>query len=309
MIISRRAIAPAALALSMSVLIAAKTPAPNPSFTPALAYRYTSGNAQDIRLGNADGSAAVLLVRANYSQNSGTRITRLSLAPLSQRQLVYVDNESPSSRLVRLVSWSQPEAGGPIKPVPDANPLFTAPIGFSIGDVDFSPDGTQVAVVGESGSNNSSLRLFDVSSRKQVGEPIPLPYGALRVSWRSDGALFMSYGTQASVYQNGVQTPLWNFPIDGRADTYNVSSSNVVLSHNGYLWRWDGVSVQGDSPVLSPLGTPHYSFDASVRCDDQAIIHRTGATKRKVYVFADGNDHLYSSDGNISFPTYPNGCG
>lgn len=118
----------------------------------------------------------------------------------------------------------------------------------------------------------------------------------------------MSYGGQASVYQSGVQTPLWNFSLDGRADTYNVSPSNVVLSHNGYLWRWDGASVQGDSPVLSPLGTPHYSFDASVSCDDQAIIQRTGAKKRRVYIFAGGSDRLYLSDGNISFPTYPNSC-
>lgn len=308
MINTRRMIASPALAVSMLMLVAAQRPSPTPTFAPALAYRYTSGSTQDIRLGNADGSAAVLLVRVNYSSRNGAPISRFSLAPLSQRRLAYIDNQDPKSRKIRLVSWSQSNAGGPIAVAPDAEPLFSAPDGFWIGDVAFSPDGSQVAVVGESRDGNSTLRLFDVTLRTQIGDPIPLPYGALYLSWRSDGALFMSYGSQASVYQDGTQTPLWNFPMDGRADTSNVAPSNVVLSYNGYLWRWDGSSVQGDAPVLTRLGTPVYSFDVSVRCDDQAIIHRTGAMKRKVFIFAGGVDQLYSSDDNITFPSYPNSC-
>ena len=103
--------------VSAFLLGAAKPANPPPApFVPALAYKYGS---QDIRLANADGSQAVLLVR----RPSGSQPLWLAIAPLSKRQVAYIDGTDGFVREVRLVSWTQAANGGSLAVTVDPQPM------------------------------------------------------------------------------------------------------------------------------------------------------------------------------------------
>lgn len=295
----------AALSLSAAaVLLGAAKPLPTPTaFTPALAYLY---NGQEIRLSNADGSAAALLVRVapNY-------VLYHALAPLGQRQAAFVESPSLTSKSVRFVSWTQPTPGGPLSVTLDPTPLMTlSAYGANIAGLDFSPDGTRLAVVSNIDAANYELRIFDAASRALIGDPIPLAQEAWYLRWRSDGSILLLGEPGAATFKDGVQTPLFTGIDSAEFDTFNAGSQSAVFSKHqpgGALQLWDGVSVVDGVPVLSTISD---GVEASISCDNaQMIFKRLGSrTTIQVKTLATGADREFSRDRYIRFATYPVAC-
>ena len=292
------------------LLVAAK-PAPAPApFVPALAYKY---GPEEIRLSNADGTQAVLLVR----KPRGDSILWLSLAPLSQRRAAYIEaTNSGTVRSLRIVSWAQQATGGLAITI-DAQPMLASQnTGMALADVDFSPDGSQLAVLLTDYNSNSELRLFDVASRQQVGQAIPLIGQAMSLSWRpSDNSILLRGPNGVFSYKNGTQTHLFDEPNQGsELDAFNGTALDVILPYKDYpiqgnlVQRWDGLTVNGGSPVLTMITAN--GIWPNMSCDNSRMIYTELGAKRTAYnlVLATGAKVFFSKDSNVQRMTYPNSC-
>lgn len=304
-----RRIAAALFATIPALLLGGTKPAPTPiSFTPALSYRY---NFTEIRLANADGSAAALLIRIAPTGNAAVSILQHAIAPLSRRQVAFVEAPSGSTKSIRLVSWTQPTPGGPLSVTLDPTPLFT--ISAEITSLDYSPDGATLAAVSWVNGLNQEVRFFDVATRMQIGDAVPLASDGSVLRWRSaDNSLLMRGSSGVSTLQNGVQTDLFAFGSGGWFDSWNGTATDVLLqtvvSGSVTLQRWDGATLIGCAP---PLTTFTQGYHASVSCDNARFIFQRGSPRTKTIVrsLTTGTETAFSQDNGISFPAYPNGCG
>lgn len=312
---AHRACAALALATSAMLLSAAKpAPTPTPSnFVPALSYRY---NGQELRLANADGSQAALLVRMPLGPSMSGSVYEHALAPLGQGRAAFVYAPNATSRELRLVSWSQPTPGGPLAVTLDPTPLFTVAggLGTNISSIDFSPDGTRLAAVSHNDGQNNELRVFDVATRTQIGDAIPLVEFAQRVRWRSfDDSLLLRGSTGMSSVKDGVQTLLFADPQGLPFDTFNGASPEAALrfhdARGNTIQRWDGITVNGGQAAFVQL-VPN-GIDPSISCDNSRMIYtRLGSrTTISIRTLASGGEQEFSRDRGITFPAYPNGCG
>ena len=304
----------AALCASAALLTGAAKPAPQPTaFTPALAYRYAT---QEIRLANADGSAAVLLARLPVAQGLTASVTQLAIAPLSLRQVAFVDLSSGVSESVRIVGWTQTTPGGPLTVTLDPNPLFTIPgsPAAKITSLDYSPDGTRLAIVSHIDGQNNEVRVFDLASRTQIGDAIPLVEFAQVVRWRAfDDSLLLRGSTGVSRLKDGAQTLLFADPQGLPFDTFNGASPEALFrfhdSRGNTIQHWDGVTVDGGNAVFTQLVST--GIDPSVRCDNARMLDtRLGSrSTRSIRTLATGAEQDFSRDRSIQFPAYPNSCG
>ena len=304
----------AALCATTALLTGGAKPAPTPtSFTPALSYRY---NGTDIRLANANGSAAVLLVRLPIAQGLTASVTQLAMAPLSLRQVAFVDLSSGVSESVRIVSWTQTTPGGPLTVTLDPTPLFTIPgsPAAKITSLDYSPDGSKLAVVSNVDGQNNEVRVFDVASRTQIGDAIPLVQYGHVVRWRAfDDSLLLRGSTGVWMLKDGVQTKLFADPQGLPFDTFNGASAEAVFrfhdARGNTIQRWDGVTVNVGQAAFVQL-VPN-GIDPSISCDNGRMIYtRLGSrTTISIRTLASGGEQEFSRDRGITFPAYPNGCG
>ena len=305
---------PLLVALSLSaaaaVLIGAAKPVSPPAapFVPALAYKYGS---QDIRLANADGSQAVLLVR----RPSGSQPLWLAIAPISKRQVAYIDGTDGFVRAVRTVSWTQAANGGSLTVAVDPEPLITRgpSDGIELRGLDYSPDGTQLAVLATDSVSRTELRFFDIATRAQIGETILLPQLAQGLSWRSSDNSILLRGTQGmSSFKNGVQTSLFGGNTGTEFDAFNGGAPEVMLPYSGpgpggTAYRWDGVTVTGDEPLLTQLVV---GLGWSVSCDNSRLIYTDFAARRASFnmILATGEKVPFSKDSSVQRMEYPNSC-
>jgi hypothetical protein len=286
---------------------AAKT-APAPPFVPALAYKYGS---QELRLANADGSQAVLLARFP----AGTSPLWLSIAPISKRQVAYIEGYGGSTRSVRIINWTQATVGGPLTVTVDAQPILSlsGSDGLVLTGLDYSPDGTRLAILATDSQARTELRFFDVATRSQVGDAVPLQRVASTLAWRpSDGAILLR-GTQGMAqYKDGIETPLFGGNQTTDFDTFNGTSADVILPYSGTApggstWRWDGATVNADGPALTKLAD---GLGWSVSCDNSRMIYKDFALRQATYslVFGTGEKILFSKDSSVQRVEYPNSC-
>ena len=301
----------ALVACAAPLLIGAAKPKPAPApFVPALAYKY---GPEEIRLSNMGGSQAVLLVR----KPRGDGILWLSLAPLSQGRVAYIEaTNSGTVRSLRIVSFA-PQSTGGLAVTIDAQPMLTGPSNVvTLAGIDFSPDGTQLAVLSSDYGTHSELRIFDVASRQQVGETISLAEIATSLTWRGwDNAILLRSAAAMSAYKDGVETKLF----DGNNQTsepeaFNGTSPDVLLPFKDYptqgnfLFRWDGVTINGGMPALTAMPTGLY---ASMSCDNARMIYSELGPTRTVYNLnlATGAKVFFSKDSSIQRMSYPKSCG
>lgn len=307
---SSRILGSVAIVAAPFLLMAAK-PSPTPSpFVPALAYKY---GPEEIRLSNAEGTQAVLLVR----KPRGDGILWLALAPLSQRRVAYIESSNNATvRSLRIVSWA-PQATGGLAVTIDPQPmLVTDNTGLLLADLDFSPDGSQVAALLSDYDSHSELRLFDVATRQQIGGAITLSQQATSLSWRTmDNAILLGAPTGFSLYKDGLQQVLFDGPSPGSDfDAFNGAAADVVLPYKDYpvqgnsIQRWDGASVSGEKAVLSTL-VPNGIWP-NMSCDNSRMIYTEMGAKRTAYnlVLATGAKVFFSKDSNVQRMTYPNSC-
>ena len=298
------------VAVSAFFLTGAK-PAPTPtSFTPALSYRYAY---TEIRLANADGSAAALLVRIAPTGNAVVSILQHAIAPLSRRQVAFVEAPSGSTKSIRIVSWTQPTPGGPLSVTLDPTPLFTMSAPYAeITSLDYSPDGGTLAAVSWINGQNQEVRFFDVASRTQIGDAIPLAQDGSILRWRaSDASLLLLGAAGVSTLKDGVQTPLFTGIDGGFFDTFNAGSGEAVfLKHccgGNFLVRWDGVAPSDGVPALSTITD---GVDPSLSCDNARMIYRR-LSPRSMFVvrsLATGSEQEFSRDRSITYANYPGAC-
>lgn len=301
----------ALLASGAAVLLTGAKPVPS-AFTPALSYVY---GGTDIRLSNADGSQAVLLVRMPLGPNTTSSILHHALAPLGKRQAAFVYRPALGTNELRLVDWTQPTSGGPLSVTLDPTPLLTlSATGIEITSVDFSPDGSRIAVMSWVQGRNQELRFFDVATRTQIGNAIPLAISGPNAHYRTlDGSLLMRGTTSGfSTFKDGVQTALFYTGAGGYFDAFNGTAADVVIqnvvSGQSTLYRWDGIAMTNGAPLLTSLTS---GYDPSASCDNSRMIfQRVGSrTQTIIYAFATRTETLFSNDGSVSLPTYPNICG
>lgn len=302
----------AALSLSAAaVLLGAAKPAPQPTaFTPAISYRY---GYTELRLANADGSAAALLLRLPPPSGQIGSILQHAIAPLGQRQVAFVDASVFGVKSLRIVSWTQPTPGGPLSVSLDPTPMFSlaAPYG-EITSLDFSPDGTRLAAVSWIDGQNHELRFFDVASRTQIGDAIPLAQDGSILRWRaSDDSLLMLGAAGVSTFKDGVQAPLFTGIDGGFFDTFNAGSAEAVfLKHccgGNFLQRWDGVTISDGQALLTTVTD---GVDPSIACDNARMIYRR-LSPRSMFVIrtlATGAEQEFSRDRSISYANYPGAC-
>jgi WD40 repeat protein len=303
----------ALLSLSAAaVLIGAAKPAPQPAaFTPALAYRYA---AQEVRLANADGSAAVLLARFPLAQGLTASVTQLAIAPLSLRQVAFIDISYGVSESVRIVGWNQAIPGGALTVTLDPTPLFTiqGSPAAKITSLDYSPDGSKLAVVSHIDGRNNEVRVFDVASRTQIGDTVPLADFAQVIRWRAfDDSLLLRGSTGVSKLKDGVQTLLFADPQGLPFDTFNGPSPEAVFrfhdARGNTIQRWDGVTVNSGQAAYTKVTD---GIDPSMSCDNTQMIYTRLSPKTTIAVrsLSTGAEQQFSNDRSISFPAYPNGC-
>lgn len=298
-----RRVAATLLATLPALLLVGAKPSPAPtSFTPALSYRY---GYTDIRLANADGSQAALLVRLPPPSGQIVSVLQHAIAPLGQRRVAFVDASVFGAKSLRIVSWTQPTPGGPLSVSLDPTPFFT--IAAEITSLDFSPDGLRLAAVSSINGQNRELRFFDVATRTQIGDAIPLAQGGSLLRWRAyDDSLLMRGPAGLTSFKDGVQTALFDPGPGGWFDSFNGAATDVVLQNlidgQNLLQRWDG-----GAPLLSTLTSGHHP---SISCDNSRMIFQFGRRDKTITrTIATGVEQTFSTDGSISFPTYPNGCG
>ena len=303
----------ALLLLTGSVSAQAGKPAPPPptTFVPALTYQY---NNTDIRLANADGSQAVLLVRMPLGPNATVSVDRHALAPLGRGQVAFVYSRDSNNKELRIVDWSQPTPGGPLVVSLDPRPLFTmSGTGADITSVDFSPDGNRILATNSIQGRDRQLRFFDAATRTQIGDPILLAQDGSNAKFRAlDGSVLMRGGFVGfSIYKDGVQTPLFYTGNGGYFDPFNGTMADVVIqtlaNAEFILQRWDGTSLTTGGPVLTTITQ---GYHPSVSCDSARMIFQRGTrAKTIVHEFASRTETAFSQDVSISLPTFPNSCG
>jgi len=312
MIRSKPLLAIMSLSAAVALLGAAK-PTPQPTaFNPALAYRYAT---QEVRLANADGSAAVLLARLPIAQGATASVRQVAIAPLSLRQVAFVDIPSAGSQSLRILTWTQATPGGPLTVLLDPTPLFTISggLGANISSLDYSPDGTLLAIVSHLDGQTNEVRVFDVARRTQIGDAVPLAEFAQVVRWRAfDNSLLLRGSTGVSSLKDGVQTLLFADPQGLPFDTFNGASPEAVFrfhdARGNTIQRWDGETVNGGQAAYTKVTD---GIDPSVSCDNARMIYTRLSPKTTIAIrtLATGAEQQFSSDRSISFPAYPNGCG
>lgn len=304
----------AALCASAALLTGAAKPAPTPTpsnFVPALAYRY---NAQEIRLANATGSQAVLLVRMPTSTVNNP-VQLFSIAPFGQRRVAFIDHSLPGVRGLRFVTWTQSTPGGPLNVslAPTQFHSTTLPSVYP-STVDFSPDGSKLALIENDYDNRATvLRFFDGATGAALGEPIPLAFdGHVVVRWQADGlGVWLLSRTKFSSYRDGVETSLFEDTTVPWFDPYNLAAPSIMLhkvvSGVGTLQRWDG-ALSGGAPLATTVVA---GFQPSVSCDDARVIFQRGSPRAKtlLYNLQSNTEATFSQDSGITSPTYPSGCG
>ena len=300
----------AALCASVALLTGGAKPAPQPTaFTPTLSYRY---NGTDIRLANADGSQAVLLVRLPTSQGINSPVQAHAIAPIGLGRVVFDDSSVPGVHAVRFVTWTQPTPGGPLSVDPPSAPFFTTTGNTLIASLDFSPDGTKVALVeGDTTTGATTLHFFDGVSGAALGDSVTLADGSYDMKWQSDGnGVWLRNNTTFSQYRDGVQTAVFNAR-SASFDPLNGASSSLVLhvSVDGRPTQqlWSGGITNG-APDTTFLVDGQSS---SVACDNQRLILQQGVPRAKTvtYDLASGVVRTFSQDSRIAHLAYPNGCG
>lgn len=296
-----RHIAVTLLAIVPALLIGGAKPAPAPtSFVPEVAYRYASNTAQDLRLGDATGSAAILLHR------STVHLSQFDLAPRSARAAVLIELTGlPSSRLV-LRTWTQDPTTGVIT----VDPPRTLHEARTLLNPDFSPDGTQVAFGEWEGVGLYSLRVVDVATGvvKTIATGVD---GPAYLRWSSTGENLYYVVQNAG---DGLEDIAYRQPVAGgspvamfgrpnieRWDISRDASDSLILNYSppetgqGIPFaRWDGTTLTNVYPQLIG-GEPHYA------CGNTRMIYlsfgKGGAVgPLKVFTPATGADVVYTRD-------------
>jgi len=308
-----RRIATVLLASSAALaLVAAKPAPPSPSFSPAISYRY---GYTDLRLANADGSQAVLLLRLTPPPTQIGSILQHAIAPLDQSQVAFVDASVAGVKSIRIVSWTQPTPGGPLSVSLDATPMFSIAGNYAeITSLDFSPDGSKLAAVSWVNGENHEVRFFDVTTRTQIGDPVPLAKQGPIIRWRSsDNSLLMAGGDDGVLsFKDGVQTQLFTNIPGGFFDTFNAGSPETVFTNHccggNFLERWDGLTVNGGIAPFATIASG--AMGPSISCDNAKMIY-TRLSPRLMFTIrtlATGAEQEFSRDRSITYPAYPNGC-
>ena len=296
-------------------LIGAAKPKPTPQpFIPALAYKY---GATDIRLSNADGSQAVLLVR----KPKGDGIMWLSLAPLNSRKVAFIESTGAGTiRSLRIASWDS--QNGAITVNLDQQPIISSQTsGMLLASLDFSPDGTMLAVLSSDYDTTTELRFFDVASRHQVGVTFQLSELATSLSWRAsnDSVLLRGTGGVSEFkpepgFNQGLESHLFDEPNQvSELQAFNGTSAAVILPYKnatapgGTVQRWDGTVQQNGQPVLFPIADGIWP---SLSCDNSQMIYAEMGAHRRVYVLtlATSAKAFFSQDSNVQRMAYPKSC-
>ena len=89
------------------------------------------------------------------------------------------------------MTWTQSTPGGPLSVSLDPTPILSLNgTGLEITSVDFSPDGSTLATVATYRGQNQELRFFDLATKAQIGDTIPLAIAGANAHYRPvDGSL------------------------------------------------------------------------------------------------------------------------
>lgn len=284
-------------ALATGLAFAAKKPPANAPFVPEIGYTYASGNYEDVRLANRDGSQAILVHRTAFGALGGFDLSRDDV-----RRIAYVDLDAGG---VFVRAWS--DTGG--------NVSVSAPTTIYSGSdfphgVDFSPDGSRLAY-GVSGTN-PGLYIYsfaDGSTQsflqdRDVFDPRWDPVGGHIYFWSGspDGSLAIyKYDLASSSVTPLIPVPAGQFSnYDLTRPTGNSADTRLIVDQRD----------ANDEPMMLGLWTSDGQFDRDVtdgtkahfNCSNSEIIHHDWAIRRvpvAVTNVATGVTSRWSGDSNI----------
>jgi WD40 repeat protein len=133
-------------------------------------------------------------------------------------------------------------------------------IGYNVSCVDFSPDGRILA----SGSDDGSVRLWNTSSHRQIGEPLNGHAGPVHgVTFSPDGQIVASAGSDKTILQWKSRTgQRIGEPLSGHTGIVWTVAFNPVGStlasggDDGTVRLWDSATGrQAGEPLLGHLGS------------------------------------------------------
>jgi len=123
---------------------------------------------------------------------------------------------------------------------------LTAVDAYTIYDVDWSPDGDEIAMVGYHGTVGQDVLIYDISSqtvRSLLGEEDA--FLANTVSWSSDGRLLAVDGGYWTDESAG---GIWLVPVNGAPPTFLADGVDTAWSPNG-----DRIAIAKNVPSKSQL--------------------------------------------------------
>ena len=288
--------------------LTAAEPAPTPppsSFVPAVVYRYL-GNTQDLRLANADGSAAILLHR------SAGRLDSFDVAPGA---VTYIEQTDKYRLMLR--TWTQAPNGGKVD-LAEPLMLFESDTLFY---PDFSPDGSKISFVDFDGTtpNNGDdikLRVVDlVTGAASLVATASQPF-YLRWSSRGDALYYAShhavtgqtYTSAYTAYRQPIsgepKQELFTKPNIERWDVSRDGTDSLILNYSSPetgssipFAIWNGTGVNKVFPNLIGV-EPHFA------CGNAKLLYLSYGKSGnrgpyKVYTLSTGADVIYTRDNNV----------
>lgn len=285
------------MALASSVAFAGpKAPSSGTAFKPEIGYTYASGKTGELRLSNREGTAAILVYRANTY--GGVR--RFDLAPPNvdgKNRIAFVETDSDGNWFLKVSTWYY-DADGTVKVTTPT--LIHSEVGGgnnnTIANPEFSPDGTKLVYLVAPGRR---VYVHDFASGGKTD--LLVEEGGYSLSWHASGnhlyyedivdskrQIFRvptNQGLQRTGHLILTLAEIADLDVSRPNSTY-YPDGLFVSFRNTTTERWkmayyadDGVTLGEQQIFLAKDGSPLPALKGHMNCTGSEMIHVMSNTR------------------------------